>query len=60
MQNWLDEVKVSYACSSNYLDDFVPCLFDDKQQAFLNQIGDPSFTQTAKAYLLNKQFRRDY
>lgn len=60
MQNWLGEAKVSYACSSNYLDDFVPRLFDEEQQAFLAKIGDASFAQTAKDYLLNKQFRRDY
>ena len=60
MQNWLEEAKVSYACSANFLEDFAPCLFDEEQQAFLTNISDASFVQTAKDYILNKQFRKDY
>ena len=60
MQNWLEDAKVSYACSANFLEDFATGLFDEEQQAFLAKITDPSFAQTAKDYLLNKQFRKDY
>ena len=60
MQDWLEPAKVSFACSANYLDDFAPCLLDEQQQAFLAAIPDAAFAQTAKDYLLNKQFRTDY
>ncbi|MDO4250507.1 MAG: methyltransferase regulatory domain-containing protein [Moraxella sp.] len=58
--DWLGNAKLSYACSTNYFDDFAPVLFDDEQQAFFNSIDNPILAQTIKDYLLNKQFRRDY
>lgn len=60
MQNLLGKAKVSYACSANFLEDYPTALFNDEQQAFLEKITDPSFAQTAKDFLLNKQFRKDY
>lgn len=60
MQGWLEPAKVSYACSANFLDDFDLVNLNTEQQAFLAEIPDSNFQQTAKDYLLLKQFRRDY
>ena len=60
MEEWLGGAKLSYACSARHLEDIPACLFDEEQQAFFNSISDPSFAQTAKDYLLNRQFRCDY
>lgn len=60
VEEWLGRAKLGYACSARYLEDFAPCLFDEAQQAFFNSIADPSFAQTVKDYLLNRQFRCDY
>ncbi|UOP00832.1 class I SAM-dependent methyltransferase [Kingella potus] len=57
---WLSDAKLSYACSTHYLEDFADCLFDSEQQAFFNGISRPDFAQTVKDYMLNRQFRRDY
>ncbi|MCT8605135.1 methyltransferase regulatory domain-containing protein, partial [Glaesserella parasuis] len=54
------QAKLSYACSVSYLDDFDEVLFDEEQQKLLSSIQDPSLFQTAKDFILNKQFRRDY
>ncbi|MFB6349770.1 methyltransferase regulatory domain-containing protein [Moraxella sp. ZJ142] len=59
VEKWLADAKLTYAASSDFLDDFQSCLFDDEQQQFMAQIDNPSFAQTAKDYLLNVQFRRD-
>lgn len=60
VETWLESAKLSYVCSTNYLDDFAPCLYDEEQKAFLDKIDNPSFEQTIKDYFVNKQFRRDY
>ncbi|OAM29071.1 hypothetical protein A7P95_04880 [Eikenella longinqua] len=60
MEEWLGSAKLSYACSARHVEDLTFCLFDDEQQAFVNSIKNPSFAQTVKDYLTNRQFRCDY
>ncbi|MFK5194441.1 methyltransferase regulatory domain-containing protein [Glaesserella parasuis] len=60
IESCLKQAKLSYACSVSYLDDFDEVLFDEEQQKLLSSIQDPSLFQTAKDFILNKQFRRDY
>lgn len=55
-----EKAKLSFACSTHYLDDYAACLFDEEQQNYLDNIHDLSLKQTIKDYFLNKQFRRDY
>ncbi len=56
----LESAKLNYACSVRYLEDFPECLFDSEQQEYFKTIENPSFAQTIKDYMLNKQFRCDY
>ncbi|TDQ59445.1 putative methyltransferase family protein [Mesocricetibacter intestinalis] len=59
MQEWLEPAKVSFACSSNFLDDFNPVLFSTEQAEFISGLGNRTLMQTAKDFILNKQFRAD-
>ncbi|MCT8837593.1 methyltransferase regulatory domain-containing protein, partial [Glaesserella parasuis] len=60
VEDALKQAKLTYTCSASYLDDFDDVLFNEKQLEFMDQIKDPSLKQTAKDFILNKQFRRDY
>lgn len=60
LEECLREAKLSYACSSSFLDDFSDVLFTEEQKTFFDGIQDPILQQTAKDFILNKQFRRDY
>ncbi len=60
MEEWLGGAKLSYACSARHVEDLPFCLFDEGQQAFFDGIKDPSFAQTVKDYMTNRQFRCDY
>ena len=57
---WLEPAKVSYACSSHYLDHIDSVNFTVDQQAFLKQIPDAMFRETVRDFMVNQQFRRDY
>lgn len=59
MNTHLESAKVSYTCSSNFINDFLPGLFSEEQLAFWQDIQDPMFAQLVKDYLLNTQFRSD-
>lgn len=59
MNTHLEAAKVSYACSSNFIHDFLPGLFADDQLHFWRNIKDPMFAELVKDYLLNTQFRSD-
>lgn len=60
MNQWLSDAKLSFACSAHYLDDFAAVLYNDEQKRFMDDIENPTFAQSIKDYLVNKQFRRDY
>lgn len=60
LEKMLAEAKMSFACSSCYLEDYDLLQFSEEQQALLNDIQDPSMKQTIKDFLLNTRFRRDF
>jgi SAM-dependent methyltransferase len=60
MARWLEPAKVSYACSAHYLDHVDALNLTAEQQALLVEITDPVFRETARDFMVNTQFRRDY
>jgi SAM-dependent methyltransferase len=60
MADWLEGAKVQYACSAHYLDHIDAVNLSAEQQAFLNEIPDRMFRETARDFMVNQQFRRDY
>ncbi|OOF41596.1 hypothetical protein BKK49_04615 [Rodentibacter rarus] len=60
MQKWLESAKLTFACSSNYLDDFNETLYNQEQRELMASFSNPSFAQTVKDFILNKQFRKDF
>ncbi|OOF67921.1 methyltransferase regulatory domain-containing protein [Rodentibacter caecimuris] len=59
MQKWLESAKLTFACSANYLDDFNDTLYSAEQRQLMESFNTPSFAQTVKDFILNKQFRKD-
>jgi len=57
---WMEPAKMSYACSANYFDYIDLINLTLEQQTFLNQITDPMFRQSARDFMVNQQFRKDY
>lgn len=60
MKDWLAPAKVQYACSAHYLDHVDAINLTSDQQVFLKSIPDPMFRETARDFMVNQQFRRDY
>jgi SAM-dependent methyltransferase len=60
MAHWLEPAKVQYACSANYLNAVDALNFTPVQQDFLKDIPDPMFRETARDFMVNQQFRKDY
>ena len=60
MAEWLEGAKLQYACSAHYLDHIEAVNLTAEQQAFLKEISDPMFRETARDFMVNQQFRRDY
>ena len=60
MAQWLGGAKVQYACSANYLDHIDALNLTVEQQDFLKDIPDPMFRETARDFMVNQQFRKDY
>ena len=60
MADWLAPAKVQYGCSANYLDHLDVVNLTPEQQAFLKEIPDPMFRETARDFMVNQQFRKDY
>lgn len=60
MAEWLEPAKVSYACSAGYLDHVDLLNLTQEQQAFLAEIPDAMFRESARDFMVNQQFRRDY
>lgn len=60
MERHLEAAKLTFACSARFLDDFQDAIFDAEQKAYYQSINNPSFAQTAKDFMLNRQFRADY
>jgi hypothetical protein len=60
MAQWLEPAKLQYACSANYLDHIDALNLSAEQQAFIKEIPDPMFRETARDFMVNQQFRKDY
>lgn len=60
MADWLEPAKVSYACSAHYLDHIDAINLSPEQQAFLQEFPDAMFRESARDFMVNQQFRRDY
>jgi len=60
MAEMLSAAKLTYACSSNYLDHVDAINLTAEQQALLQRITETTFKETVRDYLVNQQFRRDY
>lgn len=56
----LAAAKLTYACSAHYLDHIDALNVTADQNAFLREIPDPMFRQSARDFIINQQFRRDY
>lgn len=60
MAQWLEDTKLQFACSANFLD-FVPKVNLTTEQAkLLSEVRDPVLTQTVRDFILNQRFRKDY
>lgn len=59
MSRWLDDAKLSFACSAHLLD-HVDAINMPAEQQILKDIPDRSFRETVRDFLVNQQFRRDY
>jgi SAM-dependent methyltransferase len=60
MSGWLGDAKLSYVCSSHYLDHIDAINLTDEQLLLLGEIPEPTFRETVRDFLVNQQFRRDY
>lgn len=60
MKSWLEDAKLSYACPANYLEHIDVLNLTAEQQQILKDIPDAGFRETARDFIVNQQFRRDY
>lgn len=60
MRGWMEGARMQYATSAHY-HDHVPMLnLSAAQQALLADIPDPGLRETARDFIVNRLFRRDY
>lgn len=57
---WLEPAKVSFACSALYSDHFDAFNLLPQQVEILGGISDINFQQSARDFVINRQFRKDY
>ncbi|NVO07777.1 MAG: methyltransferase regulatory domain-containing protein [Rhodoferax sp.] len=57
---WLAPAKLQYACSAHYLDHADTINLTPEQIAHLSSIANPTLRETARDFMVNQQFRRDY
>jgi hypothetical protein len=57
---WLNGAKLDFACSADMLQQLEPIIFNAEQLTFLNGIPSPVLRETARDYIMNLQFRKDY
>jgi SAM-dependent methyltransferase len=60
MARWLAPAKLGYACSAHYIDHVDGANLSADQQGLLQNIPDPQFRESARDFMVNQQFRRDY
>lgn len=60
MRGWMEGARLQYGTSAHYLD-HVPMLnLNAAQQALLAEIPDAGLRETARDFIVNRLFRRDY
>jgi len=60
MCEWLQQAKLSYACSASMIDHVDLLNLTADQQKFLKSIPDRMFRETVRDFMVNQQFRRDF
>lgn len=60
MHGWLDDAKLTYACPAHLLEQVDGINLSAEQQKILSEIPDRMFRETARDFIVNAQFRRDY
>jgi hypothetical protein len=60
MVDCLAPAKLSFACSANLFDHVDKLNLTKEQQDFLGEIPDPTLRQSARDFMVNQQFRKDY
>lgn len=60
IHGWLDDAKLSFACSAHLIDHIDALNLSTEQRALLNGIPDRMFRESVRDFMVNSQFRRDY
>lgn len=60
MAEWLSPAKVQFACSALYVEHIDELNLSSNQLIFLKEIPDPTFRQSVRNFMVNKEFRKDY
>jgi SAM-dependent methyltransferase len=60
MAKWLEPAKVSFACSANLIEHFDAVNLTTEQRECLAKIPDVQLRESARDFMANQQFRRDY
>lgn len=60
MAEWLEPSKVGFACSANYLDYIDNINFTSDQMKFMDEIPDRMLKESARDFMVNQTFRKDY
>jgi hypothetical protein len=60
MSEYLNEARLTYACSANYIDHLDVVNFTAGQKEFLQDISNVTLRETVRDFMVNKSFRSDY
>ena len=60
MARWLEQAKLGYACSANFLEHVPSLTMTSEQRKFVDGIPDPMLRHQLLDFMLNQYFRRDY
>ncbi len=60
LRKWLEEAKLTFACSAHFLDHINVINLTTEQQQLLDGVPDRMFRETVRDFIVNNQFRRDY
>lgn len=60
MAEWLAPAMLDYVCQANYMDNVLAINYTQEQLDLLESIDNIALRETARDFMLNSQFRRDY
>ncbi len=60
MAQWLAPAKVGFACSATYQEHVDGINLTPEQKAVVQEIGNTTFRESVRDFMVNQQFRRDY